>query len=119
MTGDVVFRFNYPRGSAEVPTIFGRKAAQRTLRGGDCVLLQQFSEELHWWNLLLCGPEKILYVWEPIGGRELTSRHPIERAFEKAVAHAGVGGWRIETIRLSVQNDSHQCGMWSHWFVSR
>ena len=69
--------------------------------------------------VFICGPEKTLYIWEPIAGQGLPDDHPILSTFRKALSVAGCTGWRVDQISFSVQRDTYQCGIWSHWLCCR
>lgn len=76
--GMVPVRYNYPRPLSMVQSIFSQRPALRVLHEGDrgSVLIQQFCGDLHWHNLVLFGPEKKAYYWDPLG-RALPKRHKI------------------------------------------
>ena len=113
-TGSVPVRYNYPRPQSQVPSIFEQTAARRIFRHEDTCLVQQFCDGVHWHNLALVGPERVMYYWEPTGSK-LGGRDAISTAFECAAP----GGWDIVSIPLRLQADGHSCGDWAHWFRCR
>jgi len=144
MSDGVVLRYNYPRPLALVPSIFTERAASRTLSECNSVFVQQFSDgglarptdrtprrlavasllvrsrvrsAVHWHNLVLFGPTRKAFLWEPAQiNLEAHARDAIAAAFEAAPK---ADGWTLETIELHLQSDSWQCGPWSHWFRCR
>lgn len=74
----------------------------------------EFCDGVHWHNLALVGPERVMYYWEPTGSK-LGDRDAISTAFECAAP----GGWDIVSIPLRLQADGHSCGDWAHWFRCR
>jgi hypothetical protein len=113
--GTVPVRYNYPRPGSLVPNIFSQRPARRVIHEQQSVLIQQYCEGLHWHNLVLFGPEKCAYYWEPLHGATLAGRDPIRTAFERAVSD----GWTLCCIPLVLQADGHSCGDWAHWFRCR
>ena len=69
---------------------------------------------MHWGNLAICAPTKRIYFWEPYGG--LPSRELKSAADAACSAHPG---WQVICLRLKLQTDSYQCGVWASWFRER
>jgi hypothetical protein len=112
--GSIPVRYNYPRASSMVPSIFQQRPALRVLQECKSILIQPFCDGLHWHNLALHGPERTAYYWEPMGS-SLNRRGAIYAAFEAAA----LSGWKLESITLELQADGHSCGDWAHWFRCR
>ena len=68
---------------------------------------------VHWHTLVLFGPTRKAYLWEP-ATLPLTTpqRRAIDKAFEAAPKAAG---WTLESIKLHLQDDGYHCGPWAHW----
>ena len=111
----IEFRYNYPRPSYLVPDVFSESAGKRALTKGDRVVVQQFQSEMHWHSLVLFGPMRRAFLWQPAGpglALEASQRVAIERAFDAAPK---LDGWTLETIDLVLQIDGYHCGPWAHW----
>ena len=111
--GSTSVRYNYPRAAWQVPDMFAGRKAQRVLLEQKALLVQQYCHNLHWYNLVLIGPERRAYYWEPYGS-PLAGRSAICEAFYKAAP----SGWTLDSIRVQLQptSDLHSCGDWAHYF---
>ena len=114
LIGVTPVRYNYPRPLWLMAKIFEERSALRVLQEQEQVLVQQFCDGCHWHNLVLIGPERIAYYWEPLG-TALSARSPVRTAFFKAAP----AGWTLQSIRFKLQAYGHSCGDWSHYFRCR
>ena len=85
--GDVSVLYKYPRAEVQMPMIFEQRGEQCVLHNQQACLIQQYCSGVHWHNIVLIGPERRAYYWEP-NGSSMTSRHAIRVAFD-AAAPAG------------------------------
>ena len=97
-----------------MPRILAIKQVKKALRG-EAVVIVQYCNGLHWFNLAIIGPERNVYHWDPFG-KKLEGRHPIRSAFESATA---AQGWQFTSLPIKLQADGHSCGDWAHYFRSR
>jgi len=111
--GNVPVFYNYPRPQSLVPAAFSETNARRVLERENSVMLQQFCDGIHWHDLVLMGPERTLYYWEPMGRERCPSA--IAAAFERNAPST----WKLVIIPLKLQADGHSCGDWAHWFRCR
>ena len=108
-------KVNYPR-SGNASTIFTSKTVRKVLAGSlaepPAALLQNYVGGGHWRKLVICFAEKVVYYWEPYGGK-LCAGHDVRVAFDEALG-SRADGWRFECIAIKVQTDGHNCGPWDH-----
>lgn len=97
-----------------MPVIFEQRAEQCVLHKQQACLIQQYCCGVHWHNIVLIGPERRAYYWEP-NGSSMASRHEIRVAFDAAAP----AGWTLVSIQLKLQADGHSCGDWAHYFRCR
>ena len=72
--------------------------------------LVSMSSGLHWRQLIFCFPERTLYYFEGFGGEPNgVDAANLMRAFKSILKPRG---WRIESVRLELQTDGVNCGVW-------
>ena len=59
------------------------------------------------------------FFWEPYGSDLRTSDRASGRLREAADVACGTRDWSVVILRLKLQDDAFQCGVWASWFRQR
>ena len=83
-------------------------------------MVQNYVAIGHWYKIIMCIHEKVVYFFEPFGSR-MRNDDPIAVAFQHHL-HAIDEQWRMLCIAVKVQTDAVSCGIWQlvadHAFVA-
>jgi len=104
--------FLYPRDARTYPEFFRSKPAKKALTGvsSKAALILDYVDHGHWYKVILCIYEKVVYFWKPYGSKA-RANHPILKAFASDIAPLD-DAWRFEGLEVKVQTDGVSCGVW-------
>ena len=99
--------------------MFATTHSNEALDSSDRSRLFHFCHGMHWRNAVICAPARSVFFWEPYGSDLRASDRASGRLREAADAACGTRGWSVVILRLKLQDDAFQCGVWASWFRQR
>jgi len=105
--------------SFQTGEVFATTRSKEALSSTDRSRLFHFCLGMHWRNAVICAPARSVFFWEPYGSDLRASDRASGRLREAADAACGTRGWSVVILRLKLQDDAFQCGVWASWFRQR
>ena len=105
--------------SFQTGEVFATTRSKEALNSTDRSRLFHFCHGMHWRNAVICAPARSVFFWEPYGSDLRASDRASGRLREAADAACGTRGWSVVILRLRLQDDAFQCGVWASWFRQR